>query len=50
MTVTEERLADEILWDGSRYQVIVCDEWHYGEGYWQVQAMLVLQSGGYNNA
>jgi hypothetical protein len=48
-TAGETHVADEILWEGSRYQVVLCNVWAYGQGYWQVQALLVLQSGGYEN-
>jgi hypothetical protein len=49
ITAGESHLADEILWGGSRYQVVLCNVWEYGEGYRQIQALLVLQSGGYDN-
>ncbi|GHV49914.1 hypothetical protein FACS1894216_01150 [Synergistales bacterium] len=50
VTVGEDHVADEILWDNSRYQVVHCDVWQYGDGYRQIQARLVLQAGGYDNA
>ncbi|GHV35112.1 hypothetical protein FACS1894187_07120 [Synergistales bacterium] len=48
--VGETHVADEILWGGSRYQVVHCDKWAYGDGYYEIQAMLVLQPEGYDNA
>ncbi|MDR1979772.1 MAG: hypothetical protein LBQ42_13635 [Synergistaceae bacterium] len=48
-TVGESHVADEILWGGSRYQVVLCNVWEYGAGYWQVQALLALRTEGYDN-